>query len=175
MGIDLYLVRHGETDENANGIVQGWLNTDLSTIGQQQAEATAMSFDTQIDAIVSSDLNRCIQTASYFRDKYPNIPYSEDARLRERHFGDAQGARKDTQDWEVFWAMRDEVSIPNAETLSDFDGRVQDFLDATRKLSHHAILVVAHGGTISRMLDLTSEDYMYVPVGNSSVTHIALK
>ena len=172
--MDLYVVRHGQTDENAHGIIQGWLDTELNDVGKSQAEEAARNFGHSIDAIISSDLKRCHQTAEYFREKYPDVPYSEDARLRERGFGDAEGTHRDGHDWEVFWASNDTVSIPNAETLDAYNGRVQDFLDDTRRTLARAVLVVTHGGTINRLLDLTSEDHTYQPVKNSSVTHITL-
>ena len=81
--MELFLVRHGETDANADGIVQGWLDTDLNERGKSQAKEAAKEFNEDIDAIYSSDLRRAAQTANEFRKKYPNIPYFEDRRLRE--------------------------------------------------------------------------------------------
>lgn len=165
--MNLYLVRHGETNENAAGIVQGWLDTDLNETGLQQAQEAAIAFDKDIDAIFASDLQRSVQTAAYFRNKYPNLPYFEDARLRERNFGDAQGSHRDTQDWEGFWSATDATSIPNAETLREFNRRVQSFLTDIRKFGHQAILVVSHSGTTNRILDLTSENHVYQPIKNA--------
>ena len=172
--MDLYFVRHGETDENKQGIIQGWLDTQLNQEGQRQASDAAAAFDHDIDAIVSSDLVRCRQTAEHFRVKYPNIPYLEDERLRERNFGDAQGVHKEQQDWEVFWAATDTVSIPHAETLKTFNERVLSFLDDARKHLGRSALVVTHGGTINRVKDITSERHTFTPIKNSSVTHIVL-
>lgn len=152
----LILIRHGETQENADDITQGWIDTVINQTGQQQAQAAADSFDADIDMIYSSDLTRCRQTAQYFRDKFPELPYHEDHRLRERNFGDAQGTHKDLHDWEVFYASNDQVSIPNAETLDTFTARVKGFLDDI-KANHsddQQLLVVAHGGTINRILNI---------------------
>ena len=61
----LFLVRHGETDYNKNGLLQGRsINADLNDTGRLQAEAVARYFaDKQIDFLASSDLKRAVQTA----------------------------------------------------------------------------------------------------------------
>ncbi len=172
--MELFLVRHGETDANANGIVQGWLNTELNDKGKAQAREAAKQFDENIDVIYTSDLNRAIQTAHEFRIKYPDIPYFEDERLRERNFGDATGDHRDKHDWEVFWASNDTVSIPNAETLDEYNSRVQSFIDSLKTSGFLKALIVTHGGTINRLQDLTSIDYQHVSHRNGSVTKITI-
>lgn len=172
--MDLFLVRHGETDANVNGVVQGWLDTKLNEHGHTQAVEVAAAFSEQIDVIYSSDLTRAIQTASEFRKKYPDIPYVEDSRLRERDLGDATGEHRDKRDWEVFWASSDTISIPNAETLDQFNQRVQSFIDTVKASGFLKVLVVTHGGTINRFKDLTSDNYQHEAYVNASVTHIRI-
>jgi broad specificity phosphatase PhoE len=109
----LILIRHGEAQESVDGIVQSWFNSELNDNGVHQAKVAADNFHDSADAIYSSDLKRCLQTAKFFKDKYPDIPFHKDKRLRERNFGDAQEAHKDLHDWEVFWTSNDKVSIPN--------------------------------------------------------------
>lgn len=173
--MDLYLIRHGETQENAEGVIQGWLDTELNANGRRQVQEAALAFDEPIDAIYTSDLKRATQTARYFRDKYPSLPYVEDVRLRERNFGEANGHKRDGYDWEVFWASSDTVSIPGAETLDVFSRRVQLFLDMLRKTEYKRILIVTHGGTINRIQDLTTVDsHSRVLHKNASITHVSL-
>jgi probable phosphoglycerate mutase len=170
----LFLVRHGETNENREGIVQGWLDTELNDTGKQQAEQAALAFNEPIEAVISSDLRRCTQTAEPFRRKYPSVPYSEDARLRERCFGEAQGLHTSMHDWEVFWSVRDSVSIAGAETLDDFDARVRAFINEVRQQPYKSVLIVAHGGTVNRFLSIVEGNEGYQPVANSSVTRVEL-
>lgn len=172
--IDVFFVRHGETQANADGIVQGWLDTDLNEQGQSQARRAAEAFEEAVDIIFSSDLKRASQTAAHFRSRLPDVPYKEDRRLRERNFGDASGQHKDGLDWEVFWASSDTVSIPNAEILNDFDARVRDFLDELRSSDYEKVLVVTHGGTINRVQSILGGENVHNPHGNASVTHISL-
>lgn len=164
--MNLILIRHGETQENIDGIVQGWLNSELNENGKRQAKVAADNFNDSIDAIYSSDLKRCIQTAEYFKNRYPDIPFHTDKRLRERNFGDAQNTHKDLHDWEAFWSLADTVTIPNAETLNNFTLRVSHFLEHLRAThsNNESVLVVTHGGTINRILDILglSDDYKAV-------------
>lgn len=154
----LYVLRHGETDENVSGIVQGWQDTELSAIGHSQANQAAKDFAETIDAIYTSDLKRSVQTAQYFKQKYPEVPYFEDARLRERFYGDVQGTRKNPAEWEAFWSHCDTLVIPGAETPEAYTERVASFIDSltTDYSDDKNILVFTHGGTINRILDITN-------------------
>ncbi len=164
----LILIRHGETQENADGIVQGWFDSRLNDTGKRQAKAAANKFIDDIDSIYSSDLQRCLQTAEFFKNKYSDTPFHEDKRLRERNFGDAQGTHKDLHDWEVFWASNDKVSIPNAETLDEYTNRVREFLDFLKEKHsiNENVLIVTHGGTINRIFDILELNNSYRAIKN---------
>lgn len=55
----VYLVRHGETDANRDGIIQGQLNTPLNDIGRKQASLVGEALrDIPFDIAYSSDLDR---------------------------------------------------------------------------------------------------------------------
>lgn len=170
----LYIVRHGETNENANGIVQGWLDTELNEKGIAQAAETAQNFTASVDAIYASDLKRAVRTAQEFRKRFPGIPYSEDVRLRERNFGDAAGTHRDDHDWEQFWSVEDRSTIPNAEVITDFTGRVSDFLQDLKKTDYKAVLVVAHGGVLNRVQAILDPSHTHQPHANGSVLEVVL-
>lgn len=172
----LILIRHGETQENVDGIVQGWSNSVLNNTGKRQAKAAADNFHEAISAIYSSDLKRCLQTAYFFKDRHPYIPFYEDKRLRERNFGDAQQTHKDLHDWEVFWASNDKVSIPNAETLDEYTNRVKNFLDHIRETHSVAenVLIVTHGGTINRIFDILEIKSSYQAIKNCESVYVDL-
>lgn len=177
--MDLYLVRHGETDENKQGIVQGWLDTKINELGIQQAKLAADLFNEPIEAIISSDLSRCAESAAFFRAKYPTLPYSEDQRIRERFFGEIQGQQKGKRDWEVLWSLENPsvAPAPGAESLDQFDFRIKEFLADIRQLPYKSILVVTHGGTISRILEIiegTRSPDGHKSIPNSSVTKVTL-
>ncbi len=170
----LYIVRHGETDANAQGIVQGWLDTELNETGIAQAIEVAKNFNKPIDAIYSSDLRRAIKTAREFRNHYVSTPYFEDIRLRERNFGDVAGTHRDEHDWEQFWSLEDQVTIPNAETLSDFTRRVADFLDDLTTNPYNSVLIVAHGGVLNRVQAILDADHQHYSHPNASILEIEM-
>lgn len=170
----LFLVRHGETDANAQGIVQGWLDTDLNEKGLAQAIESAKNFNEQIDAIYSSDLKRARQTAAEFRKHHSSLPYFEDSRLRERSFGDATGTHRDNHDWDQFWASSTEVTIPNAEILNDFTKRVREFLDENKTKPYESILVVTHSGVLNRVQTILDENHIHHPHGNASILEVSV-
>ena len=89
--MQLYLVRHGQTEENIRHEVQGQLPGTLSPKGCQQAQALADRFrNVPLQTILTSDLNRSLQTASCTA-QYHNLTLQELPLLRERHYGIYQG------------------------------------------------------------------------------------
>lgn len=169
----LFFIRHGQTNDNANGIVQGWLDTDINDNGHEQARVAVENFNQEIDIIYSSDLNRCRQTASYFRDKYPEVEYKEDGRLRERYLGNAQGGEKTREDWADVVAHQEVPEIFGAETLEQFSDRINSFLEDLKKEPFKNVLIVSHGGTIARALKLLNSGFEG-EVSNSKVIEVEI-
>jgi broad specificity phosphatase PhoE len=87
----LYLVRHGQSDGNAEGRFGGHSPTPLSALGKQQAELTAQVLAKEkINAIYSSDLLRAVQTAQPLA-KMLDLPIIATAAFRERKVGVLEG------------------------------------------------------------------------------------
>lgn len=87
----LILWRHGTTEWNAERRVQGQTDTALSGYGRTQAAVAAqMLASRKPDAIVSSDLRRCVDTAAPLAE-LTGLSVRLDRRLRERHYGEWQG------------------------------------------------------------------------------------
>ena len=87
----LVMLRHGQTEWNAGSRMQGQIDTDLTDLGRQQADAAAeLLAKRQPLLIVSSDLRRALDTAVALSDRSVQ-PVSIDTRLRETHLGDWQG------------------------------------------------------------------------------------
>lgn len=168
----LYFVRHGETDANAQGIVQGWLDTELNQNGIAQAAEAAKNFTHPIDVIYCSDLKRAQRTAQEFRAYHEQIPYFEDARLRERNFGDAAGTHRDEHDWEQFWSTEDRATIANAEIVNDFTARVADFLNELKTKPYESALIVTHGGVLNRVQAIFDPNHTHHPHANASILEV---
>ncbi|KAH9843173.1 phosphoglycerate mutase-like protein [Rhodofomes roseus] len=154
----IYIVRHGETDENRLGIMQGQLDTKLNAAGIEQARLAAGALETvPFERAFSSDLNRAAKTAEIILQKHPGVPLEKHDALRERHLGDWQGQKLEGRG----------TAPSNAEQLSDFSLRAARWWNNTiltyveslimqdpmhRKSLPGNVLVVSHGGYISRLI-----------------------
>ena len=91
METTIFLVRHGETVDNARQIMQGQTQGCLNEKGREQALQVAQRLaDEQIDAVVASDLNRAIQTAEYISALH-GLSVMTTPLLRERDWGGFTG------------------------------------------------------------------------------------
>ena len=150
----LYLLRHGQSEANAQHIVAGSHDSPLSPIGVAQAEyagETAKRFF-KFDLIVSSPMSRAIQTAQIVAKQidYPteDIVVIED--LRERNLGEVEG--KDyTQAPHHNGNYEDAENVPGVEPIDDLLNRAKGVLAQLRERPEQNILIVAHNGC-GRML-----------------------
>lgn len=152
----LVLVRHGETDWNAEGRYQGQSNVPLNANGLAQAEALAQSLrGERFDAIYTSDLARAAQTAEVLA-AMTGAPIHRDPRLREIDQGEWEGlllAEIEARYAEAFQRRRhDPLSThpPGGETVGQVRRRV---LEAIREICriHPAgnVAIVSHGLAIA--------------------------
>lgn len=87
----LFLFRHGETDWNREGRLQGHADTQLNPTGYGQAESLAGRLRPhRLDALLSSDLCRALTTARIIADAL-GLPLTSDPGLRETSVGEAEG------------------------------------------------------------------------------------
>ena len=91
METTILLVRHGETEDNARQIMQGQTQGNLNEQGREQARQVALRLQSEkIDAFVSSDLRRAVQTAEIIAAPH-GMPVSQTPLLRERDWGGFTG------------------------------------------------------------------------------------
>lgn len=89
--ITLYLARHGQTEENLARIFQGHLPGQLTEEGRKQAfELREKLRDVELDAVLSSDLKRCVETAAIAVGER-NLPWTQTTLLREIDWGSWTG------------------------------------------------------------------------------------
>ncbi len=87
----IYLVRHGETVDNARQIMQGQTQGCLNDKGREQARQVAERLaDEPIDAVIASDLQRAVQTAEIIAEPH-QLPVVTTPLLRERDWGGFTG------------------------------------------------------------------------------------
>ncbi|WP_022880184.1 histidine phosphatase family protein [Microbacterium sp. B19] len=91
----LTLVRHGETDWNARGRVQGSTDIPLNDTGRAQAREVAATLAADLAGrdvvVVSSDLSRAAETADVIAEALGTVVTRRLPGLRERSYGDAEG------------------------------------------------------------------------------------
>jgi len=98
--LDLVLLRHGQSTWNAENLFTGWVDVDLTDIGEAEARAagTMLAEEPGLDLRVlhTSVLTRAIHTAELAlrAAKRSWLPVRRDWRLNERHYGDLQGKNK---------------------------------------------------------------------------------
>ena len=87
----IFLIRHGETVDNALQIMQGQTQGELNEQGKEQARQVAQRLaDEPVDVFISSDLHRAIQTAESIAEPH-NLPIKTTPLLRERDWGSFTG------------------------------------------------------------------------------------
>ena len=115
----LILTRHGETEENKIGIMQGHLPGKLSAEGIEQAQKLALRLkDEKIDFIYSSDLARASDTAKEIASFHPHAPIKFVEDLRERNLGEFQGKKKSTMPLKSIMGLRSPESSQSQEPIS---------------------------------------------------------
>lgn len=177
--MNLYVVRHGRTEENAAGILQGQQPGRLSAEGIEQAERVSERLQAiSFDAIYSSDLQRTIDTAEAIARRQ-HVPIISEPLLRERSVGIYEG-RVVTELDAAFLASGlpwEEFAPPEGESFRDVQTRVRRFLPMlhAHKLEEN-ILLVSHGVWIRMLLTLAMKMEISDPFSlrqmNTAVNHL---
>ena len=160
----IVFVRHGKDDDAYRG---GWSSLGLLDEGKRQSQAVADYFRTtseyKIEYIVSSDLNRTIETAEYIASAL-DLPIHTDTRLRECNNGDLAGILNSEALVKfpgLFWnTLAMDEAYPNGESPAAFYLRIKEWFDDIIKSSltnNGDLLVVTHGGVINIIYYLVKE------------------
>lgn len=149
-----YIVRHGQTQYNIDMIMQGWVDSPLTQLGQQQAlKAGKYLSNVNFDRCICSDLGRTVATAKLILTG-KDTPIIKDQRLREVCFGIYDGDLIDNvplkhyrtrieYDWTEF----------KGETYDSVGNRFAQCLDEyATKYPNDTMLIVTHGGASMAMM-----------------------
>ncbi len=168
---DLYLMRHGETRWNAEGRLQGRLDSPLTELGRIQAQRQAHLIRNIDAARFSSTAGRAVETAAIV---FAGQDFHRDARLQEIDIGAFAGRL-----WRDLCIEHPEVTAggwldwydraPGGELFAGLEARARDFLDGLRGPA----LIVTHGITL-HMLRLIAMDLPMSRLGELPVTQGAL-
>lgn len=177
--MSVYVLRHGQTDWNEKGIIQGRSDTSLNQTGFAQAKEAKKELD-KVDfvAVFCSPLLRAKQTMETVLEGR-NLPVTFDDRLMEMAYGDFEGTN-----WreEGFQSRRRQLAkrLPNGESYFDMAHRVFPFLDEISPLAKEGnVLLVCHGA-ISRVIsayfldDVDNDAFIdnLIPNGNFRVYEV---
>lgn len=154
----LILLRHGETEWNKTGRLQGQLDTQLNEAGLEQAKTVAkllwyFKIVDKVDAVVSSDLSRASQTADFIAEYCPSAQRLQDPGLREIHAGILEGKflteiAEERKALTGAWQSGDyDACYPGGESVNDAMKRGVAALQRAAGLGE-TVVVVAHGGLI---------------------------
>ncbi len=138
MSTILYLVRHGETVDNASQTMQGQTQGELNERGILQAQELSEEWkDREIDVIVSSDLKRAVDTAAIVAAPH-GLEVVKTPLLRERDWGDFTGR--------YIPDLKNEPFPDNVESLENLLSRAGEFITYVREtFPGKKVLAVGHG------------------------------
>ena len=156
---EILLVRHGETEWNAEGRIQGYrADSPLTGVGRAQAQALARRIAGEsVDVLYSSDAGRTRQTVAPIAEA-TRLPVVLDAGLRERNYGVFEGRTYSEvkldfpEEYERFRTHDPHFAAPGGETALQFRDRVIEALERlARQAEGGRAVVVTHGGVLGAM------------------------
>jgi probable phosphoglycerate mutase len=175
----IYITRHGESQWNVEGKVQGVTDTPLTEHGIQQAHELAKKIKEsgiKIDEILHSPLSRAADTAKIIAEEN-GLPLSLEPRLIEQNFGEFEG-----HEWAkhrgVFHEAKKQFACDynGGESMLRLGQRIYNLLDELKERSekeNKTFLLVTHGG-IARMIHSyfyseTNEEFSSTDTGNCEI------
>jgi probable phosphoglycerate mutase len=180
----LFLVRHGETEYNKKGMMQGrGIDAPLNDTGHRQAQLIAENLESEgPDVIVSSGMIRAIETARPLSEKLSK-PIHSFSELDEMNFGDFEGQKssniqKELKQLHDTWA-KGEVNVPipggesPVEVYERADGRIRSLLNEG---NNETKVFFLHGRLIrillSKWLGYGLQNMHKVEHQNGAINHI---
>ncbi|WP_091018020.1 histidine phosphatase family protein [Paenibacillus amylolyticus] len=166
------LIRHGLTDWNAAGRIQGQTDIPLNGEGREQAERLGrrlLKEEYQWNYIITSGLSRAQETGEII-SKLLNVPLLEpDARLKERAFGQIEGLTSEER--VARWGQAWETLDLGQEQIADIQIRALAFLeDLWSAYPDQNVLIVTHGAFLANLLTALFKDRYTQRIGNLSLT-----
>ena len=156
----IFLIRHGETEWNKAGKLQGHSDVKLSPEGIHQAKLLAQHAPFQyVDAIYSSDLSRAFDTAKILAVKFNVMPVNTTPELRETNFGEWEGryiselTEDSPKSFGKFFTDPERCHPPQGETFLQCQARVMNVIrNIIAEHDGQNVIVVSHGAAIQLIL-----------------------
>ena len=177
----LYIIRHGQTDWNVQGRIQGRQDIPLNAAGRSQAQMLAKGMEKRpVTAIYSSPQIRAMETAEAIAGPL-GLTVKAVPQLMEIGYGDWEGRSAedilttDRELYESWWQHPATVAPLGGETLNQVDARCKKAWERIKGEMKGDTAVVAHGGTLAHFIVHLLEgrpDAAEIVVGNASITTI---
>ena len=157
----LYFIRHGQTEFNVKGIVQGrGVDSNLNDVGKQQRDAFFDAYQQEnFDLVLTSSLKRTFQTVEPFIQKgIEHISYAE---LDEISWGTYEGKSADEALHQTYkdliksWGVGDyHACIEEGESAQEMGDRLTLFVQQLQQLQQSKILICTHGGAMAFLMTI---------------------
>lgn len=144
--MNIYVVRHGQTDWNKENILLGSTNKPLNEIGIKQAYQLKEKLKKiKFDHIITSTLERAVETANIVSN---NGPIITNEKLKERDYGKLEGTRP--KNISYYWDIKINSTDYSVESLQDFLTRIFEEINQIKEIYNQDenILIVTHYGVV---------------------------
>ncbi|MBB4080342.1 putative phosphoglycerate mutase [Lewinella aquimaris] len=157
----IYIVRHGETDYNLNGIVQGsGVDSSLNETGREQARHFHDKYKNEgFELVITSGLRRTQETVQGFIDD--GIPWEVHPEITEMSWGEHEGKSGTPESIAEFNAIKRGWSegaidgrVGGGESARELSTRLQRFIDHLPDRPESKILICSHGRAMCGLVTL---------------------
>ncbi|MDF1864341.1 MAG: histidine phosphatase family protein [Saprospiraceae bacterium] len=157
----LFLVRHGQTDFNLKGIIQGGgVDSSINEKGREQAQAFFEKYKNEdFEAVLTSKLKRTHQTVAPFLDL--NLHWEQHGEIDEMNWGIHEGKKPEPSDVEEYktlmqsWANEDyHARLEGGESAFELGQRLSKFIQHIKLRKEKKLLICSHGRAMRGLLCL---------------------
>lgn len=157
----IYIIRHGETDFNLRGIVQGsGVDSSLNDTGREQGRLFYEKYrDIPFELIITSKLKRTDETVQHFLDE--GIPHLRFAEINEMSWGSHEGKKGTPESIAEYQRIKDgwatgqiDGRIGGGESAREMGARLERFIETLRQRPEELILICSHGRAMCGLVTL---------------------
>ncbi|MGE0598366.1 MAG: histidine phosphatase family protein [Dehalococcoidia bacterium] len=182
----VYLVRHGETAHNRDGLGLGRADVPLTRTGFAQAKAVAERFETEpVTKVLSSPLSRALTVAEFVAEPHGLVPEVIES-LTELDVGETEGLafaamRERFPEFLKDWASAEgwRARMPGGESIEDLANRLHPLVEDLLAFEDGDVVVVSHNFTLRvlacQMLGLSPSRFRSFELGLASVSALTVR
>ncbi|MEL7159647.1 MAG: histidine phosphatase family protein [Bacteroidota bacterium] len=157
----VYIVRHGQTDYNLQGIVQGsGVDASLNATGRSQGQHLYDRYkEVPFEVVLTSALRRTWETVAPFIEA--GIPWEKHPEINEMSWGDHEGKKGTPESIEEYRRIKDgwglgkiDGRIGGGESARELGARLQTFIDHLPERKEKLLLICSHGRAMCGLVTL---------------------